>query len=199
VTLLALFATADAFADVGLILRQASAHPGETMTVWGGCGEPVYLVSDSFARRRLLVISPPVPRPPHAPPFRLLGRTVCTGRYHYVGDFPDGDWSSWTGYLRFRVPHVRPGLYQLVVFCDTCRRGRAGSLIVSSWLWRGHRRIGATGLRVVPSRPPNAESAAGTSESSLRGQATALAVAVLVGVGSLLLIVRTRAGRNSSA
>src|SRR5438034_2689176 len=56
--------------------------------------------------------SPAVARPPTSRAFRLLGRMVCTGRMHFVGDYPKGDWSSWNGYLTFRVPRVAAGTYQ---------------------------------------------------------------------------------------
>jgi hypothetical protein len=140
-----------AAADVGLILRRASAQPGTVMTVWGGCYQAIYLVPESFARRRNLYFSLPVARPPTTRPFRLLGHTACSGRMHYVGNYPNGDWSSWSGRLRFRVPHVRPGRYQLVVYCDSCRRGPGGTLVVNNWLWRRSRRVGATGLTILKS------------------------------------------------
>lgn len=103
--LAALALPAASAADDGLILRRAVVRPGELMTVWGGCREPIYLVPESFARRTgLLFFSLPAERPPTRSPFVFVGRTVCTRRVHYVGDFPDGDWSAWSGYLRFRVP-----------------------------------------------------------------------------------------------
>lgn len=141
-----------AAADVGLILRKAVVSVGDTMTVWGSCYRmPVYLVKNTYAKRaRIYEDSPVVVRPPTSRAFRLLGRTVCTGRMHYVGDDPKGDWSSWNGYLTFRVPRVAPGTYQLVVYCDSCHRGRGGTLIINNWLWRGSTRVGATALRIQP-------------------------------------------------
>jgi hypothetical protein len=148
--LIALTLAAVSAADVGLILRRAIVQPGTVMTVWGGCRQPVYLVPESFARRRgFYYYSLPVARPPTTRPFRLLGPTVCTGRVHYVGNYPDGDWSSWSGLLQFRVPRVRPGRYQLVVYCASCRSGPGGTLIVNNWLWRGSRRIGPIELTVL--------------------------------------------------
>jgi hypothetical protein len=121
------------------------------MTVWGGCREPIYLVPDSYATRTgLHAFSLPRYRPPRNAPFRRLGRTVCTGRLHNVGDFPDGDWASWSGYLRFRVPRLRPGRYHFVVYCAPCRRGPAASIVVSNYLWRGAKRIGPMTLRILP-------------------------------------------------
>jgi hypothetical protein len=152
--LLGLLVPGSAAGDEGLILRRATARPGEIMTVWGSCGrKPIYLVSESYARRSLLIyFSRLAPRPPSGPPFRFLGRTVCTRQDHYVGDFPDGDWSSWSGYLGFHVPPVRPGRYQLVVYCAPCRHGPGGSLVMNNWLWRGSRRVGPTGLTILADR-----------------------------------------------
>jgi hypothetical protein len=151
--LLALVLPASAVGDDGLILRQAVVRPGEVVRVWGACGRPIYLISESFAKRSFLYyFSQPAARPPGKRPFRLLGRTVCTWRDHYVGDFPNGDWSSWSGYLRFRVPGVRPGRYQLVVYCAPCRHGPGGSLIINNWLWKGSRRIGPSGLAILADR-----------------------------------------------
>jgi hypothetical protein len=152
--LLALALASVAAADVGLIVRRASAPPGTLMTVWGGCRLPVYLVPQSIARRwGLSWFALPVARPPTGRPFRLLGRTSCTGRMHYVGDYPDGDWSSWSGRLRFRVPRVRPGRYELVVYCASCRRGSGGTLVVNNWLWRGSKRVGPAALTISRAAP----------------------------------------------
>jgi hypothetical protein len=142
-----------AAADVGLILRRASAQPGTVMTVWGGCHQPIYLVLEAFARRRgFHFFALPVDGPPTTRPFRFLGRTSCAGRMHYVGNYPRGDWASWSGLLRFRVPRIRPGRYDLVVYCASCRRGPGGTLVVNNWLWRGSKRIGPTGLTVLQRR-----------------------------------------------
>jgi hypothetical protein len=112
---------------------------------------PVYLVPESFAKRvGFFYRGFPAARPPSRLPFRLLGRTVCTGRTHYIGDYPDGDWSAWSAILRFEVPRVRPSRYQFVVYCESCRRGPGGSLIVNNWLWRESRRVGETALTILP-------------------------------------------------
>jgi hypothetical protein len=103
---------------------------------------------------------------------------------HYVGDYPDGDWSSWSGSLRFRVPHVPPGRYQLVVYCDPCHRGRGGTLVVNNWLWRRSERIRGTALRILP--------ATDGSSSRLSAHESALALAVVTAAGSTFLIVRAR-------
>jgi len=110
---------------------------------------PVYLVPESYARRiGFLDIAIPVANAPNRPPFRLLGRERCTNKVHYIGDYPNGDWSAWIGYLRFRVPHVPPGRYQLVVYCASCWRGPRGSLVVNNWLWHGSKRVGPTALTI---------------------------------------------------
>jgi hypothetical protein len=141
---------AGAASDVGLLLRKNAVRVGARMTVWGPCDRmPVYLVRDSYARRTgLYDVSQTVAQPPTSAPFRFLGRMVCTGRMHYIGDYPNGDWSSWNGYLRFRVPQLPACRYQFVIYCEPCHRGRGGSLIVSNWLWRGSKRIGRTALTV---------------------------------------------------
>jgi hypothetical protein len=138
-------------ADVGLILRRNVARVGDVVTVWGACRYPVYLIGLSAAKRLGLGLqygSRFAPRRPAALPFRPLGRPRCTARTHYVGDFPSGDWSSWSGYVRFQVPRVPPGRYHLVVYCAACRRGPGGSLIVDNYLWRDGKRIGATLLTI---------------------------------------------------
>jgi hypothetical protein len=139
-----------AVADVGLILRRAAVSAGERMTVWGSCFRmPVYLVGAEYAKQaRIYENNPVVARPPRGREFRLLGRMVCTNQMHYIGDYPNGDWSSWNGYLTFRVPQVPAGRYQLVVYCEPCHRGPGGTLIVNNWLWRGPKRVGETGLTV---------------------------------------------------
>ena len=141
-----------AAADVGLIVRQSNVRPGQSMTVWGGCTYPVYLVPEPFLARtrqyHALTTSTAVPGPPKRLPFRFLGRPICTNRTHFVGEYPGGDWSSWTAYLRVRLPSLRPGRYQLAVYCASCLRGPGGSLIVRNYLWRGSERVGLTALTV---------------------------------------------------
>jgi hypothetical protein len=153
-TVVALALPASACADAGLILRRAIVQQGDVMTVWGGCREPIYLVSEAYAKRTFLYYFALSARgPPTRPPYQPLGRTTCTGRLHYIGDFPDGDWSSWSGYLRFRVPRVRPGRYVLVAYrCLPWSCGKRGSLSASNWLWRGSKRIGPSSLRIVRRR-----------------------------------------------
>jgi hypothetical protein len=151
----ALVLSATGAADVGLILRQAVVSTGDRMTVWGPCDRmPVYLVRESYARRvGFYYDSLRLGRAPTSSAFRFLGRMVCTGRMHYIGDmshYPSGDWSSWNGYLSFRVPRLPHGRYQLVVYCDPCHRGRGGTLVVSNWLWQGSKRIGRAAVIVRP-------------------------------------------------
>jgi hypothetical protein len=149
----ALTFTAVAAADVGLILRRNVVAVGDRLTVWGGCDRmPVYLVSERYTKRAgFYWTSSVVRQPPQGRFFHFVGRMRCTGKMHYLGDmshFPAGDWSSWDGYLTFRVPRVAHGRYQLVVYCDPCHRGPGGTLVVSNWLWHGGKRIGRTALIV---------------------------------------------------
>ncbi len=53
---------------------------------------------------------------PRAPRFRLLGRLDFR---HHPRDVR----------LRFRVPRLRPSLYQFVIYCGPCYPGKNGSLI----------------------------------------------------------------------
>jgi hypothetical protein len=141
-------------ADEGLIVRREVVRHGALMTVWGGCRRPIYLVPESFAKNPLrLLRASRRGRPPAGPSYRFLGRTRCTGRLHYIGDFPEGDWSSWSGYLRFRVPPVRPGRYQLIFHLCLPWRCPKGRFLVGSTLWRGSERIDdEAGLTIRPAR-----------------------------------------------
>jgi hypothetical protein len=40
------------------------------------------------------------------------------------------------GTIRFRIPHVAPGLYKIFVYCEPCYRGRRGSLITDDRIFR---------------------------------------------------------------
>lgn len=55
--------------------------------------------------------SPRYLSPPRRAPFVWVGRTNDRGR------------------LRFRVPHVRPGIYAFVLFCDVCYKGSGARLV----------------------------------------------------------------------
>jgi hypothetical protein len=142
VALGALVLTAPTAADEGLIVRRAVVWQAEVMTVWGGCNRPIYLVPDSFAKNPLLLLrASRRGRPPTGPSYHFLGRTKCTGRLHYIGDYPDGDWSSWSGYLRFRLPQVRPGRYRLIFYFCLPWRCPNGRFLVGSSHWRGSKRV----------------------------------------------------------
>jgi hypothetical protein len=140
-----------ALADYGLTLRQRSAQPGEIVTVWGNaCGSgrtprlgmPIYL-APSTAQIAATVF---VPHPP-GPPYRLLGRMRCTDTFHA---WRDGGF--WNGTLRFRVPEVRPGRYQLVIYCQVCQRGAGGNLVANNWYFDGSRRQALNAVEITRAR-----------------------------------------------
>jgi hypothetical protein len=85
--------------------------------------------------------SPRASGPPRRPPFTPLGearpRTDEDGR-----NFRDNP----RYLLRFSIPDLRPGIYAFVIYCETCLRGKSGSLIAAPTArpWR---------LRVLPSNP----------------------------------------------
>jgi hypothetical protein len=60
---------------------------------------------------------------------------LCTNTFH-----PWGDGGFWNATLRFRVPQVRPGRYQLVIYCHVCQRGVGGNLVANNWYFDGSRR-----------------------------------------------------------
>jgi hypothetical protein len=60
-------------------------------------------------------------------------------RYRVVGAIErwqarDRSGGSGAGTLRFRVPRVPPAPYVFALFCDSCARGAAGSLIIDERL-----------------------------------------------------------------
>jgi hypothetical protein len=84
------------------------------------------------------------PSPPTRPPYLPLGRAVALGAgkrtASRLGIRPPGsvrragadavrDWLASTNRLRFRIPDAEPGLYAYVIYCASCRRGGAGTLI----------------------------------------------------------------------
>jgi hypothetical protein len=140
-----------ALADYGLTLRQRSAQPREIVTVWGNaCGSgrtprlgmPIYL-APSTAQIAATVF---VPHPP-GPPYRLLGRMRCTDTFHA---WRDGGF--WNGTLRFRVPEVRPGRYQFVIYCQVCQRGAGGNLVANNWYFDGSRRQALNAVEITRAR-----------------------------------------------
>ena len=134
-------------ADYGLTLRHQTVQSRETVTVFGNAcsssrassvGMPIYLVPSAVQNSATLF----APRPP-ASPYRRLGRMRCTSTPH-----PWGDGGFWDATLRFRVPAVRPGRYQLVIYCDVCHHGRGGNLIVNDWYFNGRRRTALDALTI---------------------------------------------------
>jgi hypothetical protein len=76
---------------------------------------------------------PEVSAPPHRGPYRYLGEAVPPAR----GNNPEGgDIPKYS--LDFKIPHLAPGIYTYVIYCDVCLKGRKGSLIAdpNGLLWR---------------------------------------------------------------
>lgn len=131
-----------ATADVGLITNHQRATSGRSFTVYGtACGMPIYLIAQPAARKLGVGVAypayPVVPKPPAAKPFILLGRMRCGTEAHYVGDYPHGDYSGWLGVFSFKVPTLPTGLYDLVIYCNSCRPGHGGTLIVNVAMAKG--------------------------------------------------------------
>jgi hypothetical protein len=121
-------------ADIALIsIHPTVARVGQLVEVRAGAYKtlprmPLYLVAKAHVPRprrcgpngATVGLCGPVLRAPLRPPrFRFLGRLDFR---HHPRDVR----------LRFRVPRVRPGLYELVIYCDLCYRGRGGSLIADA-------------------------------------------------------------------
>jgi hypothetical protein len=62
----------------------------------------------------------------HRPPTRAP--YIWLGRIHYA--------APTSGRFTFRVPHVAPGAYRIVVYCAPCYRGAGGSLIATGPTFR---------------------------------------------------------------
>lgn len=87
------------------------------------------------------VCPPQASAPPRKAPFRYLGQAIPPPQ----GNNPEhGDAPRYL--LDYKIPKLAPGLYAYVIFCDTCLKGKRGSLIASlgERLWR---------LRVSAPRP----------------------------------------------
>lgn len=150
VALVALVVPPAALADYGMTVRKTHVQPGERMTIWGnGCrggkrfhlGMRVYLVAE---RHQWATVYKP--RPPDGPPYHFLGRFRCT---HTHPPQPWGDGGYWTGTVTFRVPRVRPGRYQLVLYCAPCHKGPGGELVLTNTYFDGKRRQGLDALVVT--------------------------------------------------
>lgn len=150
VVLVALVVVPTALADYGMVVRKTHVRPGEQMTIWGnGCprlgfrlGMRVYLVAYSQVSRTRIYMR----HPPDRPPFHFLGRFRCT---HVNRPQPLPGGGHWTGTLRFRVPCVSPGRYQLFLYCAQCRKGPGGNLIANNYYLDGKRRYGLVALTVA--------------------------------------------------
>jgi hypothetical protein len=150
VVVAALVVVPPALADYAMTVRKTHVQQGERMTIWGnGChhstrsslGMPVYLVPERHQRTTVYK-----PRPPSGPPYRFLGRFRCT---HTHLPQPWGDGGYWTSTVKFRLPRVTPGRYQLVLYCASCHKGLGGNLVLNNWYFDGKRRYGLDALMVA--------------------------------------------------
>jgi hypothetical protein len=140
-------AVSGAQADNGVIsIRPTVARPGQLIEVRAGAYKslptplPLYLVPRRQVPREHrcgprskngvpIGFCPTVfARPPHAWPFVLVGRLdfrrASEPRH---GPVPHPRQVS----LRFRVPRLSPGLYELVIYCDPCAPGSRGAVITN--------------------------------------------------------------------
>jgi hypothetical protein len=134
-----------------LTLRQRTAQPRDAITVWGNaCGSgretpigmPIYLAPSAVQVAATVF----APRPP-GPPYRLLGRMRCTNTFHAWGDG-----GFWNATLRFRVPQVQPGRYQLVIYCQVCHHGTGANLVANNWYFDGKRRTTLSAFSITRCR-----------------------------------------------
>jgi hypothetical protein len=164
---LAALAAGSAWADVGVVsVSRGGGAAGDEITVTLGCGfcfppcegpkgerhpvgfdhGPCMLGTDGAAPPRSFgislvrldqappAVSPPVRRAPH----RYLGEAVppAQGNNPESGDVPRYS-------LDFKLPHLTPGLYTYVIYCDVCVKGRAGTLIADPEAPRWQVRVAA--------------------------------------------------------
>ena len=116
---------ARAQADVGIRITTEETRVGGLIRGWAnGSAASLYLVPESAARRpypcRGGFCTPRVRRVPQ-PPYVFLGRLRRT-RSHFVRQR-----------FAFRVPRVRPGRYQVAMWCRPC----GGSLILAGATMHG--------------------------------------------------------------
>ena len=126
-------------ADIGVIgVKPNVGAPGQLINLAVGCGGPrcppqlpVSLLPSGEARRTLGPVcegkhgpcrSPTAPRLPQETPYVFLG----WGSRRSAPASPGQSYE-----LRFRVPRIKPGAYEFVVFCDACSPGPSGSLITT--------------------------------------------------------------------
>ena len=98
-------------------VRPAAARPGQVVQVEAGAYKafarpmPLYLVRVAHVPRRSAHAAPP-----RGYPFTRVGSLDFSRHPRHVA-------------TRFRVPRLPPGRYELVFYCDPCRRGSGGMLI----------------------------------------------------------------------
>jgi hypothetical protein len=127
---------ASARADIALLsVQPATAQIGQRVEVRAGAYEPfaampLYLVAKArapkpFARgprtkagKPTGFCEPVLRAPPRGAPFHRVGLLDFRRHPRAVR-------------LSFRVPHLTPGVYEFVIYCDPCHRGEGGSLITS--------------------------------------------------------------------
>jgi hypothetical protein len=114
----AVVVAAVAAADVVITaVRPATARVGQVVQVEAGAYKafarpmPLYLVAVARVPRRSTF-----PAPPRGYPFTRVGSLDFSRHPRHVS-------------TRFRVPRLARGRYELVIYCDTCHRGRGGTLI----------------------------------------------------------------------
>jgi len=129
VTVLLVLALGDALAraDIGVIsVTPARAYPGQLVTVIAGAYKkfprmPLYLV----ARTRV--------RPPHpCGPGRVLRHGLAgpaAGAPYLLAGLLDFRRHPHRVRVRFRLPRLAAGVYELLIYCDLCHRGPGGTLI----------------------------------------------------------------------
>jgi hypothetical protein len=159
---LAALSAASARADVGVMsVSRGGGAAGDEVTVTLGCGfcfppckgpkgerhpagfkhGPCMLGTDGAAPPKSFGVSlvpldkapPATSAPVRRAPYRYLGEAVPPVH----GNDPEGgDVPKYA--LDFKLPHLAPGLYTYVIFCDVCVKGRTGSLVSNpeASLWR---------------------------------------------------------------
>jgi hypothetical protein len=107
-----------AAADVVITaVRPATARVGQVVQVEAGAYKafarpmPLYLVPVGRVPKRSTF-----PAPPRGYPFTRVGSLDFSRHPRHVT-------------TRFRVPRLARARYELVIYCDTCHRGRGGTLI----------------------------------------------------------------------
>jgi hypothetical protein len=117
-TATAAVAASVAAADIVIIaVRPPAARAGQVVRVEAGAYKafahpmPLYLVPVARVPKRSRF-----PAPPRGYPFTRVGSLDFSRHPRHVT-------------MRFRVPRLPRGRYELVIYCDPCRRGPGGTLI----------------------------------------------------------------------